>query len=149
MKLPQTYETARYTDTIRVMPRTNQDGKDIKLVVGWLCGRHVSDAEMAEAVGIPTTNYSRRKDAEDFPSFEELGHLAKHFGLNPLALQSAFGYLDLGAVLLDDEGMRQYVEQGGGEAPNSFTQGGKLVTRSEVVTQSRRRMRRKDAPPGP
>lgn len=121
------------------MPRTNQDGKDLKLVVGWLCGRTVSDAEMAEAVGIPTTNYSRRKDSDDFPSFEDLTHVGKHFHLNPLALQVAFGYLDLNMVLLDDDGLRQYVEQGGGEMPS---------TRERASAPPRRR-RREDAPPGP
>ena len=123
------------------MPRTNQDGKDIRLVVSWLCGRFISDAEMADAVGIPTTNYSRRKDTEEFPTFEELRKVADHFNLNALALQVAFGYLDAGVVLLDAEGLRQYVEQGGGDPPAIFQQ--------TITNNSPRRRRRADAPPGP
>lgn len=118
------------------MPRTNRDGKDIKLVVGWLTGRSVSDAEMAEAIGIPTTTYSRNKDADEFPSFEELNSIARHFDLNALMLQVAFGYLDINTVILDEEGMRQYVEQGGGDVPS-------------LPTRQVRRHRREGAPPGP
>lgn len=128
------------------MPRTNQDGKDIKLVIGWLAGHTVSDAEMADAVGIPTTNYSRRKDADDFPSFEELERLAQHFNLSSLALQVAFGYLNPQMVLLDEEGLRQYVEQGGGEMPTFPTRRGELLN---SAPPGRRRLRRPDAPPGP
>lgn len=127
------------------MPRTNQDGKDIRLVCSWLCGHFISDAEMADAVGIPTTNYSRRKDSDEFPTFEELQKVATHFNLNALALQVAFGYLDAGVVLLDDDGLRQYVEQGGGAVPASFR-------RQETINSAptgRRRSRRLDAPPGP
>ena len=128
------------------MPRTNQDGKDIRLVVSWLCGRFVSDAEMADALGIPTTNYSRKKSDDEFPTFEELGKVAGHFSLSALALQVAFGYLDAGVVLLDDEGMRQYVQQGGGDTP-SFPRrrDGALVNSAPAP----RRRRRVDAPPGP
>lgn len=136
--------------------RTNQDGKDIKLVIGWLCGRSLADAEMALALDLPTTNYSRRKDAADFPSFEELSQLAAYFKLSAMALQVAFGYLDPNVVLLDAEGMRQYIEQGGGESPffRSTGQGGRSPTRTttqeleELKLRSRRRKRRPDAPPG-
>lgn len=114
----------------------NRDGKDIKLVVSWLTGRYVSDAEMAEAVGKSTSSYSRDKDADEFPSFEELQSIANHFDLNALMLQVSFGYLDINMVLLDDEGMRQYVEQGGGDTP-------------AFPTRQSRRRRREDAPPGP
>lgn len=130
------------------MPRTNQDGKDIRLVVSWLCGRFISDAEMAEALAIPTTNYSRRKSDGDFPSFEELNKLADSFSLSALALQVAFGYLDAGVVLLDDEGMRQYVQQGGGDTP-SFPQRRDGLVNCAPAAPAPRRRRRADAPPGP
>lgn len=140
-------ETTGDAAKIPGMPRTNQDGKDIRLVASWLCGKFLSDADMAEAVGIPTTNYSRRKNDDDFPAFEEVQRVAEHFGLNALALQTAFGYLNVSTVLLDEEGLRQYVEQGGGDLP---------ARRATVVPanigldgNSPRRRRRADAPPGP
>lgn len=133
--------------------RTNQDGKDVKLVIGWLCGRNLTDAEMALALDMPTSNYGRRKDAEDFPTFEELSALADHFKLSKMALQVAFGYLDPNMVLLDNEGLRQYVEQGGGQAPFFPSRSRRKVstgTRIEpqVKQPKSHRRRRPDAPPG-
>lgn len=142
-------ETTRYADRILVMPRTNQDGKDLKLTMSWFSGRIVSDAEMADAVGIPTTNYSRRKDADDFPNFEELQRVAMYFRLNPLMLQVAFGLLDPSTVLLDEEGLRQYVEQGGGDIPTFPTRRGDGPVNNVNSGTSSRRRRRADAPPGP
>lgn len=131
--------------------RTNQDGKDVKLVIGWLCGRNLADAEMALALDMPTSNYSRRKDADDFPTFEELGTLADHFKLNRLALQVAFGYLDPNVVLMDNAGLRQYIEQGGGQAPFFPSRAKALKTKalvSGLEVNTRRRRPRTDAPPG-
>lgn len=137
------------------MARTNQDGKDVKLVLEWLCRRRLPDGEMAAALDIPPTNYSRRKDDDGFPSFEELERFANHFGLDKRALQIAFGYLDRDALsLLDQDGMRQYVEQGGGETP-FFTPRGRKMTmvqpthETTTTTKRGRRQRRNDAPPGP
>lgn len=131
------------------MPRTNQDGKDIRLTIGWLLGRPLSDAEMAEALDIPAATYSRRKDQDEFPSFEELQLLADKFQLHALALQVAFGYLDTHVVLLDEVGMRQYMEQGGALLCTKRQQD--EVLDDGLVSQSSRvrRMRRPDAPPGP
>lgn len=101
------------------MPRTNQDGKDVKLVLEWLCGRHITDAELAAALDLPPTNYSRRKDADDFPSYEELGSFAAEFGLSGRVLQIAFGLRDQDElILLDDDEMRLFIEQGGGNYLN-------------------------------
>lgn len=94
---------------------------------------------------MPATNYSRRKSDGDFPTFEELQKLAEKFALSALALQVAFGYLDAGVVLLDEEGIRQYVQQGGGEAPSFLARRGELAN----STTAPRRRRRADAPPGP
>jgi hypothetical protein len=130
------------------MPRTNQDGKEIKLVLQWLTGRHLTDIDMAAALNIPPTNYSRRKDADDYPTFEDLDKFAEHFGLSARALQVAFGYLELDKVLLGDDEMRQYVEQGGGTVPDfPARRGGTMTLQSKPANG--RRQRRPDAPPGP
>lgn len=101
------------------MSVTNQDGKPIRSVLCWLLNRPLSDADMAEALDLPTTTFSRRKDADDFPSFEELTVFADHFGLDRRALQIDFGYRDIDdLVLLDEAGMKQYLEQGGGNHPH-------------------------------
>lgn len=134
------------------MPRKNQDGKEIKLVLEWLCRRHFSDSELATALDIPPTNYGRRKDADDFPSYEELARFASYFGLSKRVLQIAFGLRDTEEiVLLSEDELRQYVEQGGGEVPPVFPTRtpSRTTVEVEAIPHSRRRQRRVDAPPGP
>lgn len=135
------------------MPRTNQDGKDIRLVLEWLCRRRLSEAELATALDIPPANYNRRKDADDFPSFEELAKFADHYDLCQRALQIAFGYLDRDALqLLDEDGLRQYVEQGGGEVPFFSSRGRRATTKvarcEPKAAPPQRRRRQLGAPPG-
>ena len=91
------------------------DGKSIKLVLRWLLNREdLQDADIAVAVGYSASSYSRHKDDEDFPSFEELDKIGRHFSLSPTMLQIAFGLRGLDEVgLLDEEEIRQYIEQGG------------------------------------
>ena len=44
------------------MARTNLDGKDIKRVLERLLNRDLTDADLAAALGVPRSNYSRHKD---------------------------------------------------------------------------------------
>lgn len=120
------------------MARTNKDGKDVRLVCSWLTKRQLTDADMAEALGVSPSTYSRRKDDAEYPLFEDLENIANHFGLSARALQVAFGHVDLNEVILDDDAMNQYVEQGGGVRPD-------FPTRGAVVTKirTRRPVRRK------
>ncbi|RAV17532.1 hypothetical protein DQP57_00465 [Mycobacterium colombiense] len=132
------------------MPRTNQDGKDVKLVLEWLCQRRLTDSELALALDIPPTNYSRRKDADDFPSFEELDQFGNHFNLSARALQIAFGYLDTDVLqLLDEDGLRQYVEQGGGVPPVFPTRRPGTTTIAIPRTKMLSRRKRKAGAPPP
>jgi hypothetical protein len=101
------------------MPRTNQHGKPIRRVLGWLLNIDLSDAQMAAALGMPGATYSRRKVEDDFPTFEELTSFGEHFGINPLVLQISFGFISREAIyMLDDAGMDQYLQQGGGDVPH-------------------------------
>lgn len=132
------------------MARTNQDGKSIKLVLEWLCHRHLPDTELAAALDIPPTNYYRRRDADEYPTYEELDRFANYFNLSARALQIAFGLRDQDELAwLDEEELRQYVEQGGGKNPLSPTlrRTTATTTRRPSNTATRRRIRI-DAPPG-
>lgn len=135
------------------MPRRNQDDKDIRLVLGWLNGRHVTNDEMAAALDMPSSTFDRRVKADDFPSYEELDRLGPHFRVSPRVLQISFGFRGRDElVLLDQEEMRQWVELGGGDPPPVFpTRRGTQGTGTTVVeiAPPRRRRRRPDAPPGP
>jgi hypothetical protein len=48
------------------------DGKPIRRVLEWLLNRDLTDADMAAALDVHPSNYSRHKDDDDYPSFEEL-----------------------------------------------------------------------------
>jgi transcriptional regulator with XRE-family HTH domain len=100
------------------MARTNMDGKDIRRVISWLVNRDLTDADLADALGVSAPTYSRNKDKHDYPSYEELDRLATHFGLSPCVLQIAFGLMGLNHLpALSDDEMRQYLELGGGNHP--------------------------------
>lgn len=100
---------------LNCMARTNMDGKGIRRVLEWLLDRDLKDADLASALGISDSSYSRNKDADTFPSFEELETLGNFFGISPPVLHVAFGLIDpRGILLFSDDEMRQYQEQGGG-----------------------------------
>jgi hypothetical protein len=101
------------------MPRTNMDGKPIRRVLEWLLNRDLTNADMAAALDVHPSHYSRHKDDDDYPSFEELTTLGAYFNVSPRMLQIAFGLLDTDALnLLDEDEMKQYLEQGGGTTWN-------------------------------
>ena len=102
------------------------DGKQIRRVLEWLLNRDLTDADMAAALDVHASNYSRHKDDEGYPSFEELATLGKHFHVSPRMLQIAFGLLDPDVlILLDEDEMKQYLEQGGGNHMSPTGAGGK------------------------
>jgi hypothetical protein len=112
---------------VRAMARTNMDGKPIRRVLEWLLNRALTDADMAAALDVHPSNYSRHKDDDGYPSFEELATLGEHFHVSPRMLQIAFGLLDSDAlILLDEDEMKQYLEQGGGNHMNPTGAGGKI-----------------------
>ena len=124
------------------MARINMDGKPIRRVLEWLLNRDLTDADMAAALDVHPSNYSRHKDDDDYPSFEELATLGEHFHVSPRMLQIAFGLLDTDAlILLDEDEMKQYLEQGGGNHMDPTGSGGK------EVRKSRRLSARADRPP--
>src|ERR1700739_1886611 len=108
------------------MARTNMDGKPIRRVLEWLLNRDLTDADMAAVLDVHPSNYSRHKDDDGYPSFEELTTLGEHFRGSPRILQIAFGLLNTDAlILLDEDEMKQFLEQGGGNHINPRGSGGK------------------------
>ncbi|WP_246540883.1 hypothetical protein [Mycobacterium spongiae] len=96
------------------MPRRTRAGKDLGRVLEWLLNRDVPDAEIASALDLAKATYSRRKDADDFPSYAELIALGEYFGLSARVLQIAFSWRgEDELILLDVEEMRQYMDQAG------------------------------------
>lgn len=99
--------------------KTNRDGRDIKRVLEWLLRRRVVDAEIAKALGpMATATYSRRKEHDDFPTFEELEQIGDSFGLSAKVLQISFGYRgEDELILLNDEELALLPRPGGRHFP--------------------------------
>lgn len=91
----------------------SKGGRPIKLILSWLVNRELTDSEMADALGVQKSYYSRHKDDDDFPNFHDIEKLAAHFEVDPIPLQISFGHRDVEEViLLGHEGMRQYMKIG-------------------------------------
>jgi hypothetical protein len=132
------------------MTRTSQHGKSIRRVLEWLLNRDLTDAEMAKALGMSAANYSRRKDQDNFPTFEELTLFGEHFGISPLALQISFGFVPrIGICLLDEKAMDRYVEQGSGDTPQPPCRGARGRTaRRRGLSRSANKTAARIAPEG-
>jgi DNA polymerase IIIc chi subunit len=88
------------------MPLLDRDGRTARQSVSRLLSRAVRDGEMAAALDISISTYSRRKDRPDFPTFAELRQIAERLGVNRTILLVDFGYLDVNE--LSDELRERY-----------------------------------------
>lgn len=121
-----------------IVPRTNQGGKDIQRVLQWLLNRDVPESDIAAALDLPTSNYSRRKVKDDYPNYEELMRIGDYFGLSSIMLQIAFGLRGREElILLNDDDMRLYIEQGGGTEEVAG-----LLGKSSTIEERRTRLTR-------
>jgi transcriptional regulator with XRE-family HTH domain len=77
------------------MPMLDRDGRTARQSVSRLLSRGVRDGEMAAALGVSLSTYSRRKDRPDFPTFAELRQIAEQLGVDQTILLVDFGYLDV------------------------------------------------------
>lgn len=90
------------------MARKNRDGNTLRRVLEYALRRDMTDAELASALDMSPAKYSRHKDDDHFPTYEQLGALADHYGLNATALRYDFGYLgsqefeELHTILVED-----------------------------------------------
>lgn len=80
------------------MPILDIDGNDISRVLATMLRRGVSDAEIAEALGIPASTYAQRKKAADFPQHRELADIAAGLGVCDFLLLIDFGYMRADAL---------------------------------------------------
>jgi hypothetical protein len=78
---------------ITIMPRPNRARKTLKRILEWQLNSDITDAQLGAALGMPPATFSRRKDAEGFPTFEELERIGRALHVNPRWLQVEFGYL--------------------------------------------------------
>ncbi len=88
------------------MPITDRDGRTARQSVSRLLSRDVRDSEMAAALGLSLSTYSRRKDKPDFPTYGELRHIAERLGVDDTILLVDFGHIDVES--LNDDLRRRY-----------------------------------------
>jgi transcriptional regulator with XRE-family HTH domain len=83
---------------LRFMPLTDRDGRTARQCVSRMLSRGVRDGEMASALGLSISTYSRRKDRPDFPTYHELRRLAENLHVDETLLLIDFGYVDVSTL---------------------------------------------------
>jgi hypothetical protein len=117
------------------MPRTDENGRQLKALLGYLLDGEVDAKEIYDALGVSSSTYYRRIKEEDYPNAEELRLVAEKFKLSYPDLQVRFG-------LMTHHEVRSYVESG----PLAVA-----TVREPTLTRRRPRLSelkpRSDAPP--
>jgi hypothetical protein len=84
----------------------DRDGRTARQAVSRLLSRGVRDSEMAVALDVSLSTFSRRKDKPDFPSYAELRQISQRFGVDETVLLVDFGYVDV--TSLNDQLRQRY-----------------------------------------
>jgi len=84
----------------------DRDGRTARQAVSRLLSRGVRDSEMAVALDVSLSTFSRRKDKPDFPSYAELRQISERFGVDETVLLVDFGYVDV--TSLNDQLRQRY-----------------------------------------
>jgi hypothetical protein len=118
------------------VPRTDENGRQLKALLGYLLDGEIDAKEIYDALGVSSSTYYRRLKEDDYPNAEELRRVADQFELSYPDLQVRFG-------LMTHHEVRTYMESG----PLA------VATVNDTTTTTRRRPRlseltpRPDAPP--
>jgi hypothetical protein len=87
------------------VPRTDENGRQLKALLGYLLDGEVDAKEIYDALGVSSSTYYRRIKEEDYPNAEELRLVADRFHLSYPDLQVRFG-------LMSHHEVRSYLESG-------------------------------------
>ena len=75
------------------MPRTDENGRQLKVLLNYLSDSGIETQQIYEALGISSSTYYRRVKDDDYPSAEELRQVADRFDLSYPDLQVRFGLM--------------------------------------------------------
>ena len=75
------------------MPRTDENGRQLKALLGYLLDGEVEAKDIYDALGISSSTYYRRIKDPDYPTAEELRRVADRFHLSYPDLQIRFGLM--------------------------------------------------------
>ena len=87
------------------VPRTDENSRQLKALLGYLLDGEVDAKEIYDALGVSSSTYYRRIKEDDYPNAEELRLVADRFGLSYPDLQVRFG-------LMSHHEVRSYMESG-------------------------------------
>jgi hypothetical protein len=76
-----------------VMPRTDENGRQLKALLDYLLDGDVEAKDIYDALGISSSTYYRRIKEVDYPDAEELRRVADRFDLSYPDLQVRFGLM--------------------------------------------------------
>jgi hypothetical protein len=76
-----------------VMPRTDENGRQLKALLDYLLDGDVEAKDIYDALGISSSTYYRRIKETDYPDAEELRRVADRFDLSYPDLQIKFGLM--------------------------------------------------------
>jgi hypothetical protein len=75
------------------VPRTDENGRQLKALLGYLLDGDIDAKEIYDALGVSSSTYYRRIKEDDYPNAEELRRVADRFGLSYPDLQVRFGLM--------------------------------------------------------
>lgn len=75
------------------MARTDENGRDLQVVLGYMLNRAITAKDIYGALGIARNTYNGREKEDSFPNAEECRLMAEHFTLNPVELMLTFGLI--------------------------------------------------------
>ena len=76
-----------------LVPRTDENGRQLKALLSYLLDGEVEAKEIYDALGISSSTYYRRIKEADYPTAEELRRVADRFHLSYPDLQIRFGLM--------------------------------------------------------
>jgi hypothetical protein len=75
------------------MPRTDENGRQLKALLDYLLDGEIDAKDIYDALGISSSTYYRRIKEDDYPNAEELRRVADRFVLSYPDLQIQFGLM--------------------------------------------------------
>jgi hypothetical protein len=77
----------------RWMPRTDENGRQLKALLDYLLDGEIDAKDIYDALGTSSSTYYRRIKDDDYPNAEELRRVADRFALSYPDLQIQFGLM--------------------------------------------------------
>jgi hypothetical protein len=87
----------------REMPRTDENGRQLKALLDYLLDGDVDAKDIYDALGTSSSTYYRRIKEADYPDAEELRRVSDRFGVSYPDLQIRFG-------LMSEQEVWSYIE---------------------------------------